>query len=181
MADYAVDSDLHVGSKRITSTDTDQQEETLLQLPSSLSETTADRRDSTPPDRQEETAIDHSCPKKKAKCFPLLSEGNQEMVLHSFTQKNVYLSGPFEKEEIYDVETNEGSFGVQEVGIQVNAIEADNKEYLETCLGFEEKRLIKGKDLESENVLEAERNDFWMSLKLETTLVLRRTLPRLMM
>ncbi|XP_039010766.1 uncharacterized protein LOC120139674 [Hibiscus syriacus] len=170
MADYAVDSDLHVGSKRITSTDTDQQEETLLQLPSSLSETTADRRDSTPPDRQEETAIDHSCPKKKAKCFPLLSEGNQEMVLHSFTQKNVYLSGPFEKEEIYE-----------EVGIQVNAIEADNKEYLETCLGFEEKRLIKGKDLESENVLEAERNDFWMSLKLETTLVLRRTLPRLMM
>ncbi|XP_039010742.1 uncharacterized protein LOC120139650 isoform X2 [Hibiscus syriacus] len=63
------------------------------------------------------------------------------MVLHSFTQKNVYLSGPFEKEEIYDVETNEGSFGVQEVGIQVNAIEADNK----------------GKDLESENVLEAEK------------------------
>ncbi|XP_039033793.1 uncharacterized protein LOC120169740 [Hibiscus syriacus] len=149
MADYAVDSGSHVGSKRRTSTDTDQQEENLLQLPSSLSETTVDRRDSTPPDRQDETAIDNSSPKKKAKCFPLLSEGNQEMGLHSFTQKNVSLSEPFEKEEAYDVETKEGSFGIQQVGSQVNAIEAG--------LGFEEKRVIKGKDLESETVLEAEK------------------------
>ncbi|XP_039009411.1 uncharacterized protein LOC120137827 [Hibiscus syriacus] len=150
MADYAVDSDSQVGSKRRTSADTDQKEETLLQLPSSLSETTADRRDSTPPDRQEETAMDHSSP-KKAKCFPLLSEGNQEMGLHSFTQKKVSLSGLFEKEKVYDVETKEGSFGVQEVGSQVNSIEADNK----------------GKDLESETVLEAEKKRLLDELEVE--------------
>ncbi|KAL4387941.1 hypothetical protein GQ457_09G015360 [Hibiscus cannabinus] len=134
MAGYAADHDLHVGSKRSTSIDT-------VELPSSLSETTAGRRDSSPQDRQEEKAIDHSSPKKKTKCFPLLSEENLEMGFHPFTQKNASLSGSFQKEEIDDAETKEGSFGVQEVGSQVNATEADNK----------------GKDLESETVLEAEK------------------------
>ncbi|KAK8519600.1 hypothetical protein V6N13_133494 [Hibiscus sabdariffa] len=159
MPDYAIamDSDSHVGSKRITTTETEQQEESLLQLPSFLSETTAGRRDSTFQDRQEETAMDHSSGKKKAMCFSLLSGGNQEMGLHPITQKNVSLFGSLEKEEVDDMGTKEGSFGFQEVGSQLNSIEADNKEHTGSCLGVEEKRVIKGKYLEPEIALEAEK------------------------
>ncbi|KAE8694909.1 hypothetical protein F3Y22_tig00110764pilonHSYRG00077 [Hibiscus syriacus] len=131
MADYAVDSDLHVGSKRITSTDTDQQEETLLQLPSSLSETTADRRDSTPPDRQEETAIDHSCPKKKAKCFPFFLRGTKKWFsILSLKRMSIFLGLSRKKRYMM---------------------------WRPTRVPLEFKKLIKGKDLESENVLEAEK------------------------
>ncbi|KAK8275583.1 hypothetical protein V6Z12_D10G145900 [Gossypium hirsutum] len=79
------------------------------------------------------------------------------MGLHSFAPKDVSLSGFFEKEKVDEVESKEDSFGVQEVDIQVNTIEADNKEHLGTGLEFEEKRVAKGKSLESENVLEAEK------------------------
>ncbi|KAK8510337.1 hypothetical protein V6N13_100367 [Hibiscus sabdariffa] len=146
MADYAMDYDSHVGFKRITTTETEQQEESFLQLPSSLSETTAGR--------QEETAMDHSSPKKKARCFCLPSGGNQEMGLHPITQKNVSLFGSLGKEE-----TDE------EVGSQLNAIEADNKEHTESCLGVEEKRVIKGNYLEPEVALEPEKKRLLGELK----------------
>ncbi|KAB2009136.1 hypothetical protein ES319_D10G146100v1 [Gossypium barbadense] len=159
MADYAMESDSHVCSKRRTTSGSEQQQETSLppHLSPSLYESTADHRDSGLQDCQEVTAMDHSSPKKKPKCFSLLSQENQEMGLHSFAPKDVSLSGFFEKEKVDEVESKEGSFGVQEVDIQVNTIEADNKEHLGTGLEFEEKRVAKGKSLESENVLEAEK------------------------
>ncbi|TYH49740.1 hypothetical protein ES332_D10G156700v1 [Gossypium tomentosum] len=159
MADYAMESDSHVCSKRRTTSGSEQQQETSLppHLSPSLYESTADHRDSGLQDCQEVTAMDHSSPKKKPKCFSLLSQENQEMGLHSFAPKDVSLSGFFENEKVDEVESKEGSFGVQEVDIQVNTIEADNKEHLGTGLEFEEKRVAKGKSLESENVLEAEK------------------------
>ncbi|KAL1078234.1 hypothetical protein V6Z11_D10G146600 [Gossypium hirsutum] len=159
MADYAMESDSHVCSKRRTTSGSEQQQETSLppHLSPSLYESTADHRDSGLQGCQEVTAMDHSSPKKKPKCFSLLSQENQEMGLHSFAPKDVSLSGFFEKEKVDEVESKEDSFGVQEVDIQVNTIEADNKEHLGTGLEFEEKRVAKGKSLESENVLEAEK------------------------
>ncbi|XP_052875913.1 uncharacterized protein LOC108489496 isoform X2 [Gossypium arboreum] len=158
MADYTMESDSHVCSKRRTTSGSEQQETSLPpHLSPSLYESTADHRDSGLQDCQEVTAMDHSSPKKKPKCFSLLSQENQEMGLHSFAPKDVSLSGFFEKEKVDDVENKEGSFGVQEVDNQVNTIEANNKEHLGTGLEFEEKRVAKGKALESENVLEAEK------------------------
>ncbi|TYG98996.1 hypothetical protein ES288_A10G161600v1 [Gossypium darwinii] len=158
MADYTMESDSHVCSKRRTTSGPEQQETSLPpHLSPSLYESTADHRDSGLQDCQEVTAMDHSSPKKKPKCFSLLSQENQEMGLHSFAPKDVSLSGFFEKEKVDDVENKEGSFGVQEVDNQVNTIEANNKEHLGTGLEFEEKRVAKGKALESENVLEAEK------------------------
>ncbi|TYI06459.1 hypothetical protein ES332_A10G160700v1 [Gossypium tomentosum] len=158
MADYTMESDSHVCSKRRTTSGPEQQETSLpSHLSPSLYESTADHRDSGLQDCQEVTAMDHSSPKKKPKCFSLLSQENQEMGLHSFAPKDVSLSGFFEKEKVDDVENKEGSFGVQEVDNQVNTIEANNKEHLGTGLEFEEKRVAKGKALESENVLEAEK------------------------
>ncbi|XVF29278.1 hypothetical protein REPUB_Repub15cG0107200 [Reevesia pubescens] len=159
MADDPMNSDSYVSSKRRITIDThQQQEETLLrlQLSSSLSE--------TPQDHQEETSMEDGSPKKKAKCLSLLYEGNQELGFPSFTEKNVSLSGSFEK--IVNEETKGGSFGVQEVDSHVNVIEVDvgpvfeaddKKGHLGTCLESEEKRVIKGKALESETVLEAEK------------------------
>ncbi|KAG4179931.1 hypothetical protein ERO13_A10G134400v2 [Gossypium hirsutum] len=158
MADYTMESDSHVCSKRRTTSGSEQQETSLPpHLSPSLYESTADHRDSGLQDCQEVTAMDHSSPKKKPKCFSLLSQENQEMGLHSFAPKDVSLSGFFEKEKVDDVENKEGSFGVQEVDNQVNTIEANNKEHLGIGLEFEEKRVAKGKALESENVLEAEK------------------------
>ncbi|KAK6255335.1 Gemin2/Brr1 - like 1 [Theobroma cacao] len=169
MADDQVDSDSYAGSKRRTTFDAEQEEETLfqLQLLSPLSEIT------TLHHHQEETALDDSSPKKKLKCSSLLSEVNQELGLQSSTE-NVSLSGSFEKEQKDNVRSKEGFFGVQEVDTQVNAIEIDGgsvleaskKEHLGTCLEFEEKRAIKGKALDSENVLEAEKKRLLGELEL---------------
>ncbi|XVE84590.1 hypothetical protein DITRI_Ditri17bG0024800 [Diplodiscus trichospermus] len=171
MADDPMDSESDVGPKRRITTDTEQEQETLLQLSSSLSEITPHhhRQDSTPLDCQkeeeeEEAIMDHSSAKKKAKCFSLLDEGNQELGLHSSTE-TAFLSGSFEDEKIDNVDTKEDFFGVPEVDSRVTTIEvdesfvfeADKKEHQETCLEFEEKRAIKGKALESENLLEAEK------------------------
>ncbi|XVF84459.1 hypothetical protein PTKIN_Ptkin17bG0038700 [Pterospermum kingtungense] len=146
MATDSMDSDSSVGSKRRINSDTEQDQETLLQL--QLSTPLHDHsQDSTLQDCPEEAIMTDSSPKKKAKCFSLLHEGNQELGLHSSTE-NPSLSGSFKKEEIGNGETKEGSFAVQEV---------DEKDKLGTCLGLEEKRAVKGKALESENALEAEK------------------------
>lgn len=150
MAGDPIDSDSSVGSKRRINSDTEQDQETL-QLSSPLPEITPSHhnhtQDSTP---QEEAIMSDSSPKKKAKCFSLLHEGNQELGLHSSTEKNAFLSGSLDKEKIDNAETKEGSFGVQEVDSQINAIQ-------DVDLGFDEKRAIKEKASESENVLEAEK------------------------
>ncbi|XP_021291239.1 uncharacterized protein LOC110421862 [Herrania umbratica] len=172
MADDQVDSDSYAGSKRRPTFDAEQEveeEETLvqLQLSSPLPEMT------TLHHHQEETALDDSSPKKKLKCSSLLFEGNQGLGLQSSTE-NVSLSGPFEKEQEDNVRSKEGFFGVQEVDTQVNAIEVDvglvleasKKEHLGTCLEFEEKRAIKGKALDSENALEAEKRRLLGELEL---------------
>ncbi|OMO79617.1 Survival motor neuron interacting protein 1 [Corchorus olitorius] len=178
MADGPMDAtDSFVGSKRRSSSDSEQEEETLLQ--SHLSSSPSDIH-------QEETAMDAGSPKKKAKCFSLRSEGNQELGLSSSTdnaslsgsfeeQKKAdkkehpgtcSLSGSFEEEKKDGLKSKEGSFGVQEVDNLVNnaievdmesVIEADKKEHPGTSLEFEGKRDIKGKALECENVLEAEK------------------------
>ncbi|XWS22268.1 hypothetical protein CRYUN_Cryun29cG0019600 [Craigia yunnanensis] len=166
MADDPMDSDSYVCSKRRITTDTEQETLLQLQLSSSLSEITPRHhcQDSTPQDHQEEAIMVDSSPNKKAKCFSLLYEGNQELGFHSSTE-NDFLSGSFEKEKIDNVETKEGFFGIQEVDSQVNAIEvdvgfvleADQKEQQGTCLEFEEKTASKENAFESENVLEAEK------------------------
>ncbi|XP_022761745.1 uncharacterized protein LOC111307787 isoform X2 [Durio zibethinus] len=161
MADDPMDSDSCVGSKRRITTGTEQEEEiTLLQLQLSYYHSeisTHHNQDSTFQDHQQETNMEDSSPEKKAKCFSLFSEGNQELGLRSSTEKNVSLSGSFEKEKMDNVENKDGSFGVQEVDSLVKAIEGDKKEHLGTCLEFEEKMTTKGKALESENVLEDEK------------------------
>ncbi|XVE81141.1 hypothetical protein DITRI_Ditri15bG0038600 [Diplodiscus trichospermus] len=108
--------------------------------------------------------MDDNSPKKKPKCLSLLSEGNQELGLCYFSE-NASLSGPFEKEKLDNVENKEGSFGVQEVGSQVNAfevdlgfvLEVDKKAHLGSCLDFQGKRVIEGKGLYSENVMEVKK------------------------
>ncbi|XVF37829.1 hypothetical protein REPUB_Repub20aG0044700 [Reevesia pubescens] len=150
--DDPIDSDSFVCSKRRITSDTQRQQETLLQFQLSSETTPHQLQDSTLQDHQQETTMeDDSSPKKKAKCFSLLSEGNQELGLPPFTEKNVYFSSSFDKEKVDNVETKDDSFVVFE------EVEADKKEHLGACLDTEDKRVIEGKALESETVLEAEK------------------------
>ncbi|GMI64390.1 hypothetical protein HRI_000108300 [Hibiscus trionum] len=73
--------------------------------------------------------------KNKTQCFPLLSEANQDLGLHSFDEKTVPLSGFSQGEK------KEDSFGVQEF----DAIEAAKK------------RLLKGKALDPQSAMESEK------------------------
>ncbi|XP_039070966.1 uncharacterized protein LOC120218036 [Hibiscus syriacus] len=75
---------------------------------------------------------DNNSPKKNTQSSPLLSEGNQELCLHSFNEKTAPLSGFLQREK------KECSFGV-------NAIEAVNK------------RIIKGKALDSQTAMDSEK------------------------
>ncbi|OMO87205.1 Survival motor neuron interacting protein 1 [Corchorus capsularis] len=135
MADGPMDAtDSYVGSKRRSTSDSEQEDETLLHSHLSSDITTPHRH-------QEETAMDAGSPKKKAKCFSLLSEGNQELGLSSSTE-NASLSGSFEEQKKVDVKIKEGPFGVQDFDNLVNnaievdtdsVIEADKKEHPGTC------------------------------------------------
>ncbi|XWS35255.1 hypothetical protein CRYUN_Cryun21dG0110400 [Craigia yunnanensis] len=167
MADDPMDSDSHVDSKRRITTDTEQEQETLLQLQlsSSLSEITPHphRQDSTPQDRQEEAIMDDSSPKKKAKSFSLLYEGNQELGLHSSTE-NAFLSGSFEKEKIDYVETKEviddtaliGSFPLFKTGNGCAKNEKKGKEEIDVQNGGKESN-TQSKIMYSRKELEALR------------------------
>ncbi|KAL4273122.1 hypothetical protein GQ457_13G028360 [Hibiscus cannabinus] len=97
----------------------------------------------------------NNSPKKKTPCFSLLSQGNQELGLLSFSEKSVPLSGFLQREK------KEASFGVQDFDSQVNAIEAAKK------------RDIKGKALDPQTSMEAEKNRSFRAKDLD----FRATLP----